>query len=93
MVPTLASMNFYEQLTALLSGNAPHYDTIGATPVEIPFYQHVSLSQTGNLISGSHVIGKDVAFQVGLDLCDPCIGTSLSFWILRAGMHGVSRDA
>jgi hypothetical protein len=62
-------------------------------PVEIHFYQRVSLSQTGNPISGSHVIGKDVIFQIGLDLRDPCIGTSLSFWILHPGMHRVSRDA
>jgi hypothetical protein len=48
-------------------------------PVEIPFYQRVSLSQTGNPISGSHIIGKDVVFQVGLDLCDPYIGTIFSF--------------
>jgi hypothetical protein len=61
-------------------------------PLEIPFYQFVSLSQMGNPISGSHVIGKDVVLQVGPDLRDPYIRTSLSFWILRAGMHGVSRD-
>jgi hypothetical protein len=61
-------------------------------PVEIPFYQRVSLSQTGNPISGSHVVGKDVVLQVGLDLRDPCIRTSLIFWILCAGIHGVSRD-
>jgi hypothetical protein len=93
MVPTLTSMNFCELLAAFLLGDAPHYDTIGATPVEIPFYQRVSLSQTGNPIGRSHVIRKDVVFQVGPDLHDPCIRTGLSFWILHAGMHGVSRDA
>jgi hypothetical protein len=60
--------------------------------VDIPFYQCVSFSQIGNPINGSHVIGKNVIFQVGLDLRDPCIRTSLSFWILRAGMHGAFRD-
>jgi hypothetical protein len=93
VVPTFASMNFCEQLTAILPGNASHYDAIDAMSVEMPFYQLVSLSQTGNLISGSHVVGKDVVFQVDPDLCDSCIRTSLSFWILRAGMHGVSLDA
>jgi hypothetical protein len=93
MVPALTSMDLSEQLAALLPGNAPHYDTIGATPIQISFYQCVSLSQMGNPISGSHVIRKDVIFQVGADLCDPCIRISLSFWILRIGMHGVSRDA
>jgi exosome complex RNA-binding protein Rrp42 (RNase PH superfamily) len=62
-------------------------------PIEIPFYQRVSLSQMGNPISGSHVIRKDVVFQVGLDLRDLCIRIGLSFWILHAGMHRVSRDA
>jgi hypothetical protein len=61
--------------------------------VEIPLYQHASLSQTGNLISGCTIIGKDIVFQVGPDLCDPCIRTDLSFWILRTGVHGVPRDA
>jgi hypothetical protein len=93
MVPALTSMNFCEQLATFLPGDAPHLDTIGATPVEIPFYQHVSLSQTGNPISGSHVVRKDVVLQGRPDLRDPCIRTSLSFWILRAGMHGVSCDA
>jgi hypothetical protein len=62
-------------------------------PVENPFYQCVSLSQTDNLISGSCVIRKDVVFQVGPDLHDPCIKTSLSFWFLCVGMHRVSCDA
>jgi hypothetical protein len=38
MVQTLTSMDLFEQLPALLLGNTPHYDTNGATPVEIPFY-------------------------------------------------------
>jgi hypothetical protein len=79
MVPTLTSMNFCEHLAAFLLGNAPHEGTIGTTPVEILFYQHVSLNQMGNPISGSHVVGKDIVFQVGPDLRDPCIRTSLSF--------------
>jgi hypothetical protein len=56
-------------------------------PVDIPFYQHVSLSQTGDLISGCTAIRKDVVLQVSLDLHDPCIGTDLSFRILRVGVH------
>jgi hypothetical protein len=84
MVPTLVTMDLYEQLAFLLPGNAPHYDAIGATPVEILFYQCVSLSQTGNPISGCTVIGEDIIFQVGLNLRDPCIRTNLSIWILRA---------
>jgi hypothetical protein len=79
MVPALTSINLCEQIIAHLLENAPHYDTIGATPVEIPFYQCVSFSQTDNPISRSHVIRKDVVYQVGPDLCDPCIRTSLSF--------------
>jgi hypothetical protein len=45
------------------------------------------------LVSKIYVIRKDVVFKVGRDLRDPCIGTSLSFWILRAEMHGVSCNA
>jgi hypothetical protein len=79
MIPTLASMDLCEQLTTFLPANTPHWDAIGATPVEIPLYQRVSLSQTGNPVSGCTVIGKDIIFQVGLNLCDPCIRTNLSF--------------
>jgi hypothetical protein len=79
MVSALASMVFCEQIAALLLGNTLHYDTIRTMPVEIPFYQCVSLSQTGNPISENHVIGKDVVFHVGSDLHNLCIRTSLSF--------------
>jgi hypothetical protein len=61
--------------------------------VEIPFYQHVSLSHMSNLISGCTVIRKDVVFQVSPDLHDACIRTDLSFWILRARVHRVPRAA
>jgi hypothetical protein len=46
-------------------------------PVEIPFYQHVSLNHMNDMLSGYKLIRKDVVFQVVLDLCDPCIRTSL----------------
>jgi hypothetical protein len=62
-------------------------------PVEIPFYQRVSLSHTNNPIGGVMVIRKDVVFQVSPDLRDPCIRTDLSFWVLRTGVHGVPHDA
>jgi hypothetical protein len=62
MVATLASMDLYKQLTALFSVCAPQYDAIGATPIEIPFYQHVSLSHTNNPFSGCIFIKKDVVF-------------------------------
>jgi hypothetical protein len=79
MILTLASMDLCEQLATLLPANTPYLDTIGTTPVEIPLHQCVSLSQMGNLVSGCTVIGKDIVFQVGLDLRDPCIRTNLSF--------------
>jgi hypothetical protein len=93
MILTLASMDLCEQLASFLPANTPHYDATGATPVEIPLHQRVSLSQMGNWASGCTVIGKDIIFQVGLNLGDPCIRTNLSFWILRVGVHGVPRDA
>jgi hypothetical protein len=34
-------MDLREQLTALLLGDAPHENSIGATAVEIPFHHHV----------------------------------------------------
>jgi hypothetical protein len=93
VIPTLTSMDLYEQLAALLSGNTPHQDAISAPPVEIPLYQRVSLSQMGNPISECTVMRKDIVFQVGADLRDPCIRTDLSFWILCVEVHGVPRDA
>jgi hypothetical protein len=62
MIPTLVSMDLCEQLTTLQPANTLHLDAIGTTSVEIPLYQHVSLSQTGNLVSGCTVIGKDIVF-------------------------------
>jgi hypothetical protein len=47
-------------------------------PVDIPFYQHVSLGHTNDLFSEYMFIKKDVVFMVELDLRDPCIGTGLS---------------
>jgi hypothetical protein len=93
VIPTLASMDICEQLTALVPGNTSHYDVIGVTSIEIPLYQRVSLSQMGNPISGCTIIGKDIVFQVGLNLHDPCIKTDLTLWILRVGVHEVPRDA
>jgi hypothetical protein len=46
----------------------------------------------GNSVCGCTVIGKDIVFQLALDLRGPCIRTNLSFWILRTGVHGVPSD-
>jgi hypothetical protein len=62
-------------------------------PVEIPFYQHVSLSHMNDPFTGYMFIRNDVVLQVVPDVDDPCIGTGLSIWILRAGVHRVPRDA
>jgi hypothetical protein len=45
MTFVLSSMDLREQLTALLLGNAPHENTVGATAVEIPFHHRVAFSQ------------------------------------------------
>jgi hypothetical protein len=45
MTSALASKNLREQLMALLLGNAPHENDIGATAVEVPLYHGVSLRQ------------------------------------------------
>jgi hypothetical protein len=60
-----------------------HEDVVGTTPVEIPFYKHVSFSQMDNPLNDFILLGKDIVFQVALDLCDPCIGTDLSRVTLR----------
>ena len=73
-------MDLREQLAALFLGNAPHEDTIGATAVEIPFYHRVAFSQPYYALSGYRVFRKDVVFQEGPDLGDPCIGTFLRRW-------------
>jgi len=78
MVPALASMDLCEQVAALLLGNAPHEDAIGATAVEIPLYHCVAFSQSHYALSGHIVFGKNVVFQVVPNLGDPCIGTFLS---------------
>jgi hypothetical protein len=62
-------------------------------PVEIPLYQHVSLSHMNDPLSGHMFIRNDDVFQVVSDLRDPCIRTDLSIWILRARVHRVPRDA
>jgi hypothetical protein len=92
MVATLASMDLYEQLAVVFPGYARHLDAVGATPVEIPFYQCVSLGHMNDPLSGYMFIRKDVVFQVVPDLRDPCTETSLSIWILCAGIHGVPCD-
>jgi len=73
-------MDLCEQVAALFLGDAPHEDAIGATAVEIPFYHHVSLSQSHYALNGYMVFRKDVVFQVDPDLRDPCIGTPLRIW-------------
>ena len=81
MTSALASMDLREQATALFPGYASHEDAVGATPIEIPFYQRVAFSQPHYALSGHMFIRKDFILQVVPDLGDPCIGTSL-----RSGM-------
>jgi hypothetical protein len=76
-------MDLREQLTALLLGNAPHVNAIGATVVEIPFYHRVAFSQPYYALHGHMVFRKDTLLQVVPDLGDPCIGTTLIYWLWR----------
>jgi hypothetical protein len=62
MVIALTSIDLYEQLIAVFSGYALHQDAVGATPVEIPFYQCISLSHPNDPLSGYMLISKDVVF-------------------------------
>jgi hypothetical protein len=81
MTSALSSMDLREQLTALLLGNAPHKNVIGATAVEIPFHHRVSLSQPHYALCGYMIFRKDIFLQVVLDLGDPCIETTLRYWL------------
>jgi hypothetical protein len=83
MTSALTSMDLREQLTALLLGNAPHENAIGAMAVEIPFYHCVSFSQPHYALCGHMIFRKDIFLQVVLDLGDPCIRTTLRYWLWR----------
>jgi hypothetical protein len=81
MASALSSMDLREQLTALLLGNAPHVNAISAEAVEIPFHHHVALSQPHYVLCGHMVFRKDILLQVVPDLGDPCIRTTLRYWL------------
>ena len=83
MTSALTSMDLREQLTVLLLGDTPHKNAIGATVVEIPFHHHLSLSQPHYALCGHMVFRKDIFLQVVPDLGDPCIGTTLRYWLWR----------
>jgi hypothetical protein len=72
-------MDLREQLTALLLGNAPHENVVGATAVEIPFHHRVTFSQPHYALCKHMIFRKDIFLQVVPDLGDPCIGTTLSY--------------
>ena len=67
----------------LFLGNAPHENVVGATAAETSFYHRVSLSQPHYALSGDMVFRKDIFLQVVPDLGDPCIGTTLRYWLWR----------
>jgi hypothetical protein len=83
MASALSSMDLHEQLTALLLGNAPHVNAIGAVAVEIPFHHRVGFSQPHYALCGHMVFRKDILLQVVPDLKDPCIRTTLRYWMRR----------
>jgi hypothetical protein len=81
MTSAFHSMDLHEQLTALFLGNASHVNDVGAAAVEIPFHHRVTLSQPHYAFFGHMVFRKDILLQVVLDLGDPCIGTTLRYWL------------
>jgi hypothetical protein len=60
MTYALTSMDLHEQLTALLLGNAPHKNAVGATAVEIPFHHRVAFSQPHYALYGHMIFRKDI---------------------------------
>jgi hypothetical protein len=83
MTSALSSMDLREQLMALLLGNAPHVNVVGATAVEIPFHHRVAFSQLHYAFCGHMVFRKDILLQVVPNLGDPCIWTTLRYWLQR----------
>jgi hypothetical protein len=83
MTSALSSMDLREQLTALLLGNASHVNAVGAAAVEIPFHHLVALCQPHYALCGHMVFRKDIFLQVVPDLGDPCIGSTLRYWLRR----------
>jgi hypothetical protein len=81
MTSALSSMDLREQLTALLLGNASHVNVVGTAAIEIPFYHFVTLSQPHYAFCGRMVFRKDIFLQVVPDLGDPCIGSTLRYWL------------
>jgi hypothetical protein len=82
MTSAFSSMDLREQLMALLLGNASHVNTVGTATIEIPFYR-VTLSQPHYAFCGRMVFRKDIFLQVVPDLRDPCIGSTLRYWLRR----------
>jgi hypothetical protein len=83
MTSALTYMDLCEQLVALPLGNAPHENAIGATAVKIPLYHRVAFSQPHYALCGHMIFRKDIFLQVVPDLGDPCIGTTLRYWLWR----------
>jgi hypothetical protein len=83
MTSTLSSMDLRESLAALLLGDAPHENAIGTTAVKIPLYHRVAFSQPHYALCGHMIFRKDIFLQVVPDLGDPCIGTTLRYWLWR----------
>ena len=81
MASALSSVDLRESLATLLLGDAPHENVVGATAVEIPFYHRVVFSQPHCALCGHMVFRKDIFLQVVPDLGDPCIGTTLRYWL------------
>jgi hypothetical protein len=83
MTSALSSMDIREQLMTLLLGNAPHENVVGATAVEIPLHHRVSFSQPHYALCEHMIFRKDVFLQVVPNLGDPCIETTLRYWLWR----------
>jgi hypothetical protein len=58
-------------------------NAVGTMAVEIPFHHRVAFSQPHYVLYGYMIFRKDVFLQVVLDLGDPCIGTTLRYWLWR----------
>jgi hypothetical protein len=83
MSSALTSMDLREKLRTLLLGDAPHENVVGTTAIEIPLRHRVSFSQPHYALYGHMIFKKDTFLQVVPNLGDPCIGTTLRYWLWR----------
>jgi hypothetical protein len=71
MGPTLTLMSVGDELDALLPRNTLQEYPVGGTPVEGPFYEHVSLRDTRELLSFCVILRKSIIIEIRPNVSQP----------------------